>query len=107
LADTDTSGKISRADSEAAIRAMREDVKEDVAPPKGGKKKLFLFALLVVLIGGGGAAYKLVLAKAPSQVATAPVPEPKKTGPLTSITSISIRCSFPSRRKRGHATRSW
>jgi hypothetical protein len=89
---------------------MRGDVKEDVAPPKGGKKKLFLFALLVVLIGGGGAAYKLVLAKAPSQVATAPVPEPEKTDPLTSITSItsiSIRCSFPSRRKRGHATRSW
>lgn len=82
MADTDTSGKGSRAESEAAIRAMRDGVKDESAPPKGGKKKLILLALVVVLIGGGGAAYKLVLAKEPAQVATVAVPEPENNEPV-------------------------
>ncbi|MBT4906294.1 MAG: hypothetical protein HOK98_16300 [Rhodospirillaceae bacterium] len=82
MADTDTSGNTSRAESEAAIRAMRAGGgNEEPTKPKKGKKKLVLVMLLVVLLGGGGAAYKLVLAKEPSEHAAVPVPEHEETVP--------------------------
>lgn len=82
MADTGTSGKMSRAESEAAIRAMRAGGKSSEKPRKG-KKKLVLFALLAVLLGGGGAAYKLVLAKdGTREVAAVPVPEPEVSEPV-------------------------
>lgn len=82
MADTDTSEKTSRADGEAAIRAMRDGSAEDAAPRKSGKKKLILFAMLAILLCGGGAAYKLLLIKEPSQVAEVPVPEPEIIEPV-------------------------
>lgn len=82
MADTGTSGKATRAESEAAIRAMRAGGAGDEPPkPKKSKKKLVMIVLLAVLVGGGGAAYKLVLAKEPSEHAAVPVPEPEETGP--------------------------
>lgn len=76
MADTGTSGKMSRAESEAAIRAMRAGNGDDAPEkPKKSKKKLIMVVLLAVLVGGGGAAYKLVLAKDPSTVAEVSVPK--------------------------------
>ncbi len=82
MADTGTSGKATRAESEAAIRAMRAGGIDDAsAKPKKGKKKLVMIVLLAVLVGGCGAAYKLVLAKEPADVAAVPVPEPEISEP--------------------------
>jgi flagellar basal body-associated protein FliL len=76
LADTDTSQKRSRAENEASIRAIRGGTDSDApTSKKRGSKKLLLIVLLAVLLGGGGAAYKLVLAKAPSPHAAVPEPE--------------------------------
>lgn len=64
MADTDTSGAQSRAESEAAIRAMRAGgMPGDEKPKKKGKKKLVLLLLVVLLAAGGGAAYQFLLAK--------------------------------------------
>lgn len=78
MADTGTSGKGSRAESEAAIRAMRAGTAVDGDDkPRKGKKKLIMIALLAVLVGGGGAAYKLFFVKEPSTLAEVPLPEPE------------------------------
>jgi len=81
LADTGTSGKTSRAESEAAIRAMRAGGDEAPAKPKKSKKKLVMIVLLAGILGGGGAAYKLLPAKEPSDVAEVPAPEPEIVEP--------------------------
>lgn len=81
MADTDTSGKATRAESEAAIRAMRAGTDAEEPKPKKGKKKLVLVALLAVLLGGGGAAFKFLQPADPDQVAAVPVPEPEIVEP--------------------------
>ena len=78
MADTDISKGKSRADSEAAIRAMRAGEDPDAGkPPKKGKKKLLLMMLVILLAAGGGAAYKFVLAKDDTMLAEVPDPEPE------------------------------
>jgi len=79
MADTDTSKAQSRADSEAAIRAMRAGEGSDGDKPvkKKGKKKLIVLMLVVLLAAGGGAAYKFILAKDDSALAEVPDPEPE------------------------------
>jgi flagellar FliL protein len=83
MADTDTSKTQSRAESEAAIRAMRAGEGADGdKPAKKGRKKLFLVLLVVLLAAGGGAAYKFLLAKDDSTLAEAPEPEPEVIEPV-------------------------
>lgn len=82
MADTDTSGKTTRAEDEAAIRAMRAGRSTDTsASSKKSKKKLIVIMLLAVLVGGGGAAFKLLMAKDPSNVAEVSVPVPEVVEP--------------------------
>jgi len=81
MADTGTSKKATRAESEAAIRAMRAGGAAEGEKPKKSKKKLVLVALLVLLLGGGAAGYKFMLADAPETVAEVPVPEPEVIEP--------------------------
>lgn len=82
MADTDTSEK-SRADSEAAIRAMRAGKRPKQSKKKG--KKLLLVAVLVLFLVGGGAAYKLMSAKDETEVVSVPMPEPEVTEPVEVI----------------------
>ncbi|MBT3808134.1 MAG: hypothetical protein HOL07_02495 [Rhodospirillaceae bacterium] len=94
MADTDTSGKASRAENEAAIRAMRAGRSTDTSTsPKKSKKKLLVILLLAVLVGGGGAAFKLLIAKDPSTVVEVPVPEPEVVEPVE-LTYIDLAPLF-------------
>lgn len=105
MADTDTSAKATRAENEAAIRAMRAGGGDDASEnPKKSKKKLIVFMLLAVLIGGGGAAYKLLMAKEPSNVAEVPVPEPEVVEPekLTYIDLAPLFIPFKTEKGARH-----
>lgn len=82
MADTDTSTAQSRAESEAAIRAMRAGEDPSAKPTKKSKKKLFLMILVILMVAGGGAAYKFVLAKDETTLAEVPEPEPEVVAPL-------------------------
>mgnify|MGYP003387096803 CR=1 FL=1 len=84
MADTNTSGDLSRAESEAAIRAMRagKDPNADDQPKKKGKKKLVLLILILVIGAAGAAGYKFVLPKEEPLHAEVLEPEPEPEGAL-------------------------
>lgn len=84
MADTDTSGKQSRAESEAAIRAMRSGENPGNKPTnRKSKKKLFLLLLVLLLAAGGGAAYKFLIVPDDTSLAEAvPEPEPEPAKPV-------------------------
>ena len=103
MADTDTSGKASRAENEAAIRAMRAGRSTDTSTsPKKSKKKLLVILLLAVLVGGGGAAFKLLLAKEPSNVAEVPIPEAVEPVELTYIDLAPLFIPFQTEKGARH-----
>lgn len=82
MADTDTSKKQSRAEGEAAIRAMRAGEDPNYVPEKKSKKKLLLLILVIFLIAGGGAAYKFLLAPDDTALADVSEPEPVVVAPV-------------------------
>jgi flagellar basal body-associated protein FliL len=84
MADTSTSGDMSREESEAAIRAMRagKDPNSVDKPKKKGKKKLILLILILLIGTAGGAGYKFVLAKDEPVHAEVPEPKPEPDEPL-------------------------